>query len=402
MVMALHRNGIRVIMDVVYNHTGGSLEQSNFQLTAPGYFYRTNPDSTWSNASGCGNETASERPMVRRYIAESVKYWAKEYHIDGFRFDLMGIHDVETMNLIRKELDTIDPQIFVYGEGWLAGSSPLPEEQRAVKANVPKMPRIAVFSDEIRDAVKGPWNDGHATAFASGRPGLEESIKYGIAGAINHPGIDYQKVNYTQKAWATEPLQCIDYVSCHDNHTLYDKFVLTCPEASPLQIEKMNKLANAIVLTSQGVPFIHNGAEMLRTKQGVENSFESPDSINQIDWRWKKQHAGVVAYHQGLIALRKAHPVFKLGTSEAVNTRLHFTETEPCVVAYTLDGTGTGDNWKEAFVVFNGNRHAAEVELPAGNWQVYADGNGVYPEGKSLPAKDKVNVEAVSALILAH
>lgn len=402
MVMALHRNGIRVIMDVVYNHTGGANEQSNFHLTAPGYFYRMNPDSTWSNASGCGNETASDRPMMRRYIAESVKYWATEYHIDGFRFDLMGIHDVETMNLVRTELDAISPQIFVYGEGWLAGVSPLPEEQRATKANVQKMPRIAVFSDEIRDAVKGPWNDNHATAFASGRPGLEESIKFGIVGAIAHPGINFQQVNYTQTPWATEPLQCITYVSCHDNHALFDKFAHTCPDATPTEIRDMNKLANAIVLTSQGVPFLHNGVEMLRTKQGVENSYQSPDSINQIDWHWKQQNADVVAYHQGLIALRKAHPLFRLGSAAEVQKRLTFLPTGHCLVGFTLDGTGSADTWQEAFVAFNGNRIAKSLPLPQGQWKVYADGNGVYPEGKPLQQNGEVTLPAVSALILGR
>ncbi len=401
MVMALHTNGIRVIMDVVYNHTGGQNELSNFNLSAPGYYYRTDKDGKYTNSSGCGNETASERPMVRKFIVESVKYWATEYHVDGFRFDLMGIHDVETMNKVRSELDAIDPQIFVYGEGWLAGDSPLPEEKRAIKKNVPLMPRIAVFSDEIRDAVKGPWNDGKATAFASGRPGLEESIKYGVVGAIKHPDIDYSKVNYTQEPWATEPLQCIDYVSCHDNHTLWDKFMLTCPKATQDELVRMNKLSNVIVLTSQGIPFLHNGVEMLRSKKGVENSFESSDSINQIDWNWKYIYKDVVEFHKNLIQLRKAHPAFRLGTAEAVKNNVHFISVnDPCVVAFTVDCTNTADTWSEAFVVYNGSNKAVNIQIPDKNWKVYLDGSTIALEGNPFNAKRMITVPAISAIIL--
>ncbi|HAQ66009.1 MAG TPA: type I pullulanase [Bacteroidales bacterium] len=402
MVLALHKNGIRVIMDVVYNHTGGPNELSNFNLTAPGYFYRMNADSTYSNGSGCGNETASDRPMLRHYITESVKYWAREYHVDGFRFDLMGIHDTETMNMVRRELDAIDPGIFVYGEGWLAGGSPLAEERRATKQNVPKMPRIAVFSDEFRDGVKGAWNDNKATAFASGRPGLEASVRFGIVGAVRHPGVEYSLVNYSREPWAMEPLQCINYVSCHDNQTLWDKFRFTCPDASGEELVRMNKLASAIVLTSQGVPFLHNGVEMLRTKQGVENSFESPDSINQIDWSWKSANKPIVDFHIGLIQLRKAHPAFRLSTAGEVVDRLRFLSSGDCTIAYVINCEGTGDVWKEVFVVFNGNRKAIDIDLPEGSWKVYLDGEKVINEGRHYSGKGKLKVPAISAMVLGR
>jgi len=340
--------------------------------------------------------------MMRQYIVESVKYWVKEYHIDGFRFDLMGIHDIATMNLLRQELDAIDPQILVYGEGWLAGGSPLADELRAVKANVPSMPRIAVFSDELRDGVKGPWNDHKGTAFASGKTGLEESVKFGIVGAINHPGIDYTKVNYSQQPWATEPLQCINYVSCHDNHTLWDKFHFTCPGASFSNLVRMNKLSNAIVLTSQGIPFLHSGVEMLRTKLGVENSYESPDSINQIDWDWKTTHADVVDFHTKLIQLRKAHPVFRLGSAALVAEKLRFLPGSSNVISYLIDGTDTGDTWKEVFVTFNGNPQAVEVDLPHGEWKIIVDGNSVNMEGKPLHQRTKLEIPPISAVVLAR
>lgn len=401
MVMALHRNGIRVIMDVVYNHTGGANELSNFNLIAPGYYYRHNNDSTYSNASGCGNETASERPMMQQYIVESVKYWATEYHIDGFRFDLMGIHDTETMNKVRTALDAISPQIFVYGEGWLAGGSPLAEEKRAIKSNVPKMPRIAAFSDEIRDAVKGPWNDNKATAFASGKPGLEESIKYGVVGGIQHPDIDYAKVNYTQQPWATEPTQCITYVSCHDNHALWDKFKLTCPKATQDELIRMNKLANAIVLTTQGVPFLHNGVEMLRSKKGVENSFESPDSINMINWDWKYLYKDVVEFHKDLIKLRKLHPVLHMGNADNVRNNLRFLNvSEANFVAFSLNGAAVNDSWKEVIILYNGNNKPIAYEVPNKPWKVYLDETKVWFDGKPLITKGRVVVPPISAVIL--
>lgn len=402
MVQSLHREGIRVIMDVVYNHTfttGGS----NFDLTVPGYFYRHNPDGSYSDASGCGNETASEREMVRRYIVESVKFWAREYHVDGFRFDLMGIHDLETMNRVKAELAAVDPTIFVYGEGWTAGDSPLPVEKRAVKVNAPGLKEVAVFSDDLRDALKGSVFEAKEAGFVSGRvEGNGESVKFGIVGAVRHPQIDYDQVLYCKAPYANQPSQVINYVSCHDDWCLVDKLRLSAPaDMRPDEWIKFDKLAQTIVFTSQGVPFMRAGEELLHSKQGVKNSFQSPDSINEIDWSLKARHRDVFDYYRGLIALRKAHPAFRIPTAEGIRTSLRFLETaDPGVIAYTLSGHANGDEWEDILVVFNGNRKAATVDLPAGHWTAVVCDGVIRPEGIATLPGGPTRVEASSALIM--
>ncbi len=368
MVQAFHKNGIRVILDVVYNHVGNPNEQS-FEQTVPGYYFRKNADGSWSNASGCGNETASERPMMRKFMLESVKYWAKEYHLDGFRFDLMGVHDIHTMNLISEELHAMDSTIFIYGEGWTAGDSPLPVEKRAIKQNISKLYGIAAFSDELRDGIKGEWNNLENKGFVSGEPGMEESIKFGIVAAMQHLQIDYKKVIYTDTFWSKSPLQTINYVSCHDNNTLWDKLLISAPESSREERIRMDKLANTIVLTSQGVPFLHAGVEFLRTKLKVENSFDSPDSVNWLDWSLKDKNIEVVNYYESLIALRKAHPAFKMPNSEMVARRLEFLDLEPGVVGYRISGNANGDNWRQIIVLFNANKQSINFPLKQ-TWKV--------------------------------
>ncbi|MBQ5931473.1 MAG: type I pullulanase, partial [Tidjanibacter sp.] len=285
MVKALHDAGIGVVMDVVYNHTYIN-DGSNFSLTVPGYYYRQNEEGDYSNASGCGNETASDRAMVRHYIAESVKYWATEYHIDGFRFDLMAIHDIETMNFIRAELDKINPGITIHGEGWMASSTPLPVEQQANKANGKKFPGIAVFSDDIRDGLRGEWMSAGTGGFASGIVGnrQKESIKFGVVGATEHPQIDYAVVNYSNAPYANHPTEVVNYVSCHDDECLRDKIHQTSSNLSAEQQKRIDLLAQTIVVTAQGVPFIFCGEELYRTKQNIRNTYNQPDEINQIDW----------------------------------------------------------------------------------------------------------------------
>ncbi len=402
MVMALHQAGLGVVMDVVYNHTfdAGS---SNFNQLVPGYYYRQNPDGSYSNASGCGNETASERPMVRQYIIESVKYWAQEYHIDGFRFDLMAIHDIETMNLIRQALGEVNPYILIYGEGWTAGDSPLPYENRALKAHISKMPGIAVFSDDLRDAVKGPWYNDKETGFIGGIPGLEESIKFGIVAATHHPQVNFQAVNYSKAPFASSPEQCINYVSCHDNHTLWDKTRLTIPNATQEELVAINKLAGAIVLTSQGIPFLHNGVEMMRSKKGVENSYNAPDSINQIDWNWKYLYKSAVSFYRQLIAMRKSHPAFRMRSQEEIAKNLEFIETgKPCIVAYTLNGAAVGDSWKRILVIFNGNRHAEQIRIPQGKWKIVLNGDRFMDEPLPYPPIPQLNLLPSAAVIMAE
>ncbi|RMG88094.1 MAG: type I pullulanase [Bacteroidetes bacterium] len=401
MVQALHQAGIGVIMDVVYNHTFDT--QSPFEMLVPGYFYRQDSTGQFSNASGCGNETASERPMMRKFMTESLRHWVETYHVDGFRFDLMGIHDIETMNHIARTLRALKPDILLYGEGWTAGSSPLPDSLRALKHNVPKLEGIAAFSDDLRDAAKGHVFTRDAKAFVSGLPGLEESIKFGIAGASPHPQVDYQKVNYSKAPWAPNPTQCINYVSCHDNHTLWDRLLNSCPEATPEARIEMDKLANTIVLTAQGIPFLHAGVEMLRTKKGVENSFESPDSINQIDWDWKARHAAVVEYYKALIRLRKAHPAFRMTSAEQLRAHLQFLDFQrDNLVGFELVGHPNGDDREAFLVVFNGNTTPQKVTVLRQNWTIIAHNGTLNPDGLGAFPGGPIVLSPHTALILAR
>ncbi|ALD22311.1 type I pullulanase [Hymenobacter sp. DG25A] len=381
MVQRLHRRGLRLVLDVVYNHTANAA-RSSFEQLVPGYYYRHNPDGTLSDAAACGNEVASERPMVRKLIVESVGYWAREYHVDGFRFDLMGILDIRTMRAVRTALDETDHSIFVYGEGWTAGASPLPEAQRAVKANVLKMDRIAAFGDELRDGVKGHYARQTEPGFASGQPGLEESVKFGIVAATRHPQLDYSKVNYSKAPWATTPAQAINYVACHDDRVLWDKLTIANPGASEAELIRMDLLSNTIVFTSQGVPFLPVGDEFLRTKGGSHNSYNLPDNVNQLDWARKAKYLEVFQFYQQLIALRKAHPAFRLPTQELIQQHLVFLPDMPAnTIGYQLQNHAGGDEWGTITVLFNGNPAPAAVAAPAGSYTVVLRGQQINPKG---------------------
>ena len=401
MVQALHKAGIRVILDVVYNHTF-DIEGGNFDRTFPMAYYRYTADGKPSNGSGCGNETASEKPLMRQFILESMKYWATEYHIDGFRVDLMGIHDIETMNLIRKELTAIDPNIFIYGEGWTAGTCAYPTEKLALKAHIKQMPGIAAFSDELRDALRGPFSDDKQAAFLGGIAGFEESIKAGIAGMIAHPQVDYAKVNYTKEAWANEPTQMISYVSCHDDMCLVDRLKASIPEAAydMEEVIRLNQLAQTAVFTSQGIPFMLSGEEMLRDKKGVHNSYNSSDEINHLDWNNLKKYPQVFAYYKGLIQMRKAHPAFRLGSAELVRKHLEFLPTQDCLVAFRLKNHAGGDKWNNIYVVLNGSTNLQSVNIPKGKYTIVAN-NGVIKEaGIGEMEGGEVMIDAQTALIL--
>ena len=392
MVKAFHDAGIGVILDVVYNHTGRT-ENSNFNLENPEYYYRFRDNGSYSDAAACGNETASERKMMRKFMIESVKYWAEEYHLDGFRFDLMGIHDIETMNLLASEVKKINKNAIIYGEGWTAGDSPLPIEKRALKQHTLQMPEIAAFSDDIRDGIKGSVFDELSTGFVNGAKDKEESIKFGIVGSIQHPQINYKDINYSNQPWANHPWQAVNYVSCHDNHTLYDKLVISNPKATEKEIKQMHKLANAIVLTSQGIPFLHAGSEMMRTKFGEHNSYKSVDSINQIDWNLKVKNEDVVNYYQNLIRLRKEHPAFRMTTSKEVQDNLEFLTTDDGFVSYQLKNNANGDSWKTIYVMYNANKTPKKVELTK-KWQVAVLGDSFYFD---TPNSVEKNVEIPSS-----
>ncbi|MGN0047409.1 MAG: type I pullulanase [Bacteroides sp.] len=400
MVQALHRAGIRVVLDVVYNHTFNTSD-SNFERTAPGYFYRHLPDGSFADASGCGNETASNRPMMRKFMVESVKYWMTEYHLDGFRFDLMGIHDIETMNEIRKAAEEIDPTVLIYGEGWAAQAPQMPEDSLAMKANVYRMPGIAAFSDELRDALRGPFNDNKQGAFLAGLPGSEESIKFGIAGAIRHPQVCNDFVNYSKAPWAGQPTQMISYISCHDDMCLVDRLHASVPAITPDELARLDKLAQTAVFTSQGIPFIYAGEEVMRDKKGVHNSFQSPDSVNAIDWSRKALHADVFAYYKSLIQLRKNHPAFRMGDAEQVRTHLEFLPVEGTnVVAYRLKKYAGGDVWEDIIVVLNARKEAAKVTVPEGKYTVVCKDGFISEQGLSILYGPELSVPAQSALIV--
>ena len=403
MVQALHNAGIAVILDVVYNHTY-DIEHSNFQRTYPDYYYRTLSsnlgDISYSNGSGCGNETASEKPMMRKFMIESVKYWYNEFRIDGFRFDLMGCHDIETMNAIRKALDELNPSIFIYGEGWSAGQCALPTERLGVKANIPQMPGIAAFSDEIRDALRGPFDDDTKPGWLGGAPNCEESLKYGIAGGISHPQVDMTKVNYSKQPWATEPTQMLSYVSCHDDMCLVDRLRASIPGITEEELIRLDLLAQTAVFTSQGVPFMLSGEELLRTKKGVHNSFESPDSVNQFDWSNKERYPQVFKYYSDLITLRRNHPAFRLGDAHLVRKHLEFLDAPKGVVAFRLKDYAGRDDWRNIIVILNANRETATVNIPKGMYTIVCKDGEINEQSTNKIFGRRTTVNPQSALIL--
>ena len=338
--------------------------------------------------------------MMRKFMIESVTHWVNEYHIDGFRFDLMGVHDIETMNNLSDALHKINEHIFIYGEGWTAGTSPLPEALRAVKKNVNKLHKIAAFSDDLRDGLHGPYNNINEKGFVSGATGLKESIKFGIVAATQHPQINYSLLNYSKEPWAAGPSQTISYVSCHDDNTLFDRLKLGNPNATEADIIKMDKLSQTIVLTSQGVPFIHSGAEMLRTKKGIANSYNLPDSINEIDWSRKLKYNNVFNYYKGLIALRKSHPAFRMTSTKMIQQHLKFIETaDPLLVIYQLSNYANNDSWKDIILLLNGEAKSKNLTLPAGKWTLVADGN-IINEKSLMQFSGEILLPATTGYIL--
>ena len=376
MVMTLHRAGIRVILDVVYNHCY-SVEGSNFQRTYPEAYFRQR-NGQYCNGSGCGNETASEHTPMRQFMIQSVCYWASEYHVDGFRFDLMGVHDIETMKLIRQALDRIDPGITVYGEPWSAAPCGLEPDRLATKETLVQMPGIGAFGNEMRDAIRGVGS--RAGWLAAGRGGVER-IKLGIVGGIDHPQVKMQQASYCGRSWALEPWQHVSYVSCHDNLCLFDSLKASFPQADMPTLIRLGLLAQTPVLLGQGTPFLYAGEEVLRTKQGVDNSYRSPDSVNQIDWGNMSRHPEVFLYYRGLIRLRHEHKAFRMGSSELVRRHLRFLNTRGGVVAFALDGDAVGDSWPLIYVVLNPYRRPVRLHIPSGHYTVVCRQGRVDPDG---------------------
>ena len=393
MVQALHKAGFRVILDVVYNHTTDA-SKTGFERTMPGYFYRMNEDGSFCNGSGCGNETASEQEMFRKYMIESLEWWMKEYHIDGFRFDLMAIHDIDTMNEISERLHAVDPNVVIYGEGWAAMAPAYPAEKIALKDNTYMLDRIGAFSDNIRDALRGPLDCSNA-GFMDGVKGNKANVEFGIVGGIEHPQVSV-------KAWTANPLQHVSYASCHDDHCLRDRLE-EATKASEKDRLRMVKLAQTTVYTSQGIPFIFNGEELYRHKQGVKNSYNQPDEINAIDWTYKTKYNDLVKYYSELAAIRHAHPGFCLGDPELVREKLQFIEVaDPNVVAFRINGLEGIDEAKSLTVVLNGSKKNVKVEIPQGNYIVLAENGYADADGFGAYSGNYCAAAATSATILAE
>jgi len=386
MIQALHNAGIRVIMDVVYNHTYDVMGCSLGRVV-PKYFYRLNEDGSYANGSGCGNETASDKAMMRQFMVESVCYWAREYHIDGFRFDLMGIHDQETMRQIRAALDKIDPTILTYGEGWAAMSPAYPYEELAMKQWTYKMPRVGAFSDDIRNALIGSPFD-HERGFASGKGACKQDVMRGLIACPE---------------WSGEPMQHVSYITCHDNYCLRDRIEVSAGEEPERIRIRMNELAQTAVLVSQGMSFLYGGEELYRTKRGIDNSYQSPDSINIIPWENQINERDLLRYYCEMIAIRRAHKGFRLGSAEAVQEHVEFLPTEDeHLIIYRIKNLEGIDTAKSLLVLLNGGEKAVETDIPESIYTVLAHDGEAKASGLGEYAGKSVRVEAYSATILAE
>ena len=373
MVQGLHENGLGVVMDVVYNHTYAL--DSNLNRVVPYYYYRYNALGSASNGSGCGNETASERAMFRKYMVDSVVYWLTEYHLDGFRFDLMALHDLETMQAIEQAVHAINPKALIYGEGWTGGTTTLNGSKQASQANSKLITAsegaaggVAVFNDAIRDGLKGSVFDAKATGYINGSPskGNANQVLFGLRGGAKTAGT----------GWRVEDNMVINYMSCHDNHTLWDKLTISCPGESTDNLLAMNRLGAAAVLLSRGTPFFLAGEEFLRSKDGDHNSYNSSDAVNNLDWEFKADQTAMIEWYKKLIAIRKEYSFLK--TAEVEGELL---DENALAVTWTRDGETVG------LAVFNPNGDM-DFELPEGTWKAVLGGTGNLSGTVRVGAKD--------------
>lgn len=390
MIEALHRKGIRVMMDVVYNHVY-IRELSSFRKIVPGYFFRYNEMGLPSNGTGVGNDIASERLMVRKFILDSIQYWIKEYNVDGFRFDLMGILDIDTMNAIRVMIDKINPTILLIGEGWNL-NTPIPDTQKATIMNADKMPRIAHFNDIFRDTVKGSIFNLQEKGFISGNDKKKEPLRELLAGSIT--------LTVGTKGMFESPTQTVNYVECHDNHTLWDKLQLTNPEESEEIRKRRESLAIAMVLFSQGIPFLHSGIEFFRTKYGEGNSYNLPDDINQLDWIRKSMYEDHISFVRTLISIRKSHPAFRFTTLEQIKKHYNWLSTPPGLAGYMLDHLQGIDTWSKIMVFFNNSLTIQLYSLLNDeDWYVAVDGDQASEQGLRT-IKNKIIIKPLSTAVL--
>lgn len=398
MVQSLHKKGIRVVMDVVYNHTSDQGE-SSFNKIVPGYYYRIKDDGTYSNGSACGNEVASERAMARKFIVDSVVYWAKEYHVDGFRFDLMGLIDLETMNLIRKELNQVDESIYIYGEGWTGGDT-ISGNQMAESENAGAMPGIAVFSNVFRRGIQ---------KYVSGifeEENTKNSVLFGVVGATAQ-----EITKETMGSWTKDPVQCINYASCHDGYTLWDLIRQNCSSESEEMWEKRNKLSAAVVMTVQGVPFIQSGEEMRRSKVAQDdpekiygNSYSAGDFVNSIKWNDISEYRELAAYYKGLMEFRKDHKGLSYETAGEIQKNMRFLETdEENVIAYTVVEEENLILENKICIIYNPNMEEASAMLPKGKWKVFINGEQAGTEELAvLSGGREISVPGIESLVLVR
>jgi len=390
MIQSFHTHGLCVNMDVVYNHIY-KIEESSFHGIFPGYYFRYKDDGTPWNGSACSNDTASEHLMMRKFIKDSVLYWAQEYHLDGFRFDLMGLHDITTINELRAELNNLDRPIMMYGEGWNLDTG-LDSSEKAQIANAFKTPIVGYFNDIIRDALKGAVFLEEDFGFVSGKNGLEETIKHCVVGGVKIDGFNNPHFSSLE--------QSINYVSCHDNHTLWDKLLVSAKNATESEILDMHKLALAIIITAQGIPFIHSGCEFCRTKNGIENTFSSPDYINWMDWERKLNFASVVDYVRELIRLRKYHLAFRFSDASKLNNHISFINSPKNTVAFILKDNANGDKWKDILIIYNANRYDVNMYLPEGQWNLIGNKHTVELKSLANNISGNFNVNSIGIAIL--
>lgn len=393
-IQAMHNQGLRVNMDVVYNHV---YTASNFsqELIVPGYWFRTDESGNLTNGSGCGNDVASERPMVRKFIVDSVKYWASEYNLDGFRFDLMGLMDIQTINEVSAELKKIDSTIIIIGEGWDMGT--LPADLRANQKNISKLNNVAHFNDQIRDGLKGSVFTPADPGWATGKLTARSDVTAGIVGNTEH------SIDMAAK-WITQsPAQSVNYVESHDNLALADKITASVKGVTPAGIAQLSHFATSIAFLAQGVPFMQAGQEFLRSKNGDENSYKSSDEINSLKWSTKARNATTTKYFQGLIALRKAHPAFRMSSAAAVKANLKFIPTTNDVIIYTLNGKAVKDSAKLIVVIHNPNPGATSVTLPnKGKWSVVVKGSVAGTKAIETLSASKVSVAGQTTMVLTQ
>jgi pullulanase len=392
LIRTVQEQGIRVILDVVYNHVYDR-ENSSFEKLVPGYFFRHDEFGTASNGTGVGNDIASERLMVRKFILDSIQFWIQEYAIDGLRFDLMGILDVDTMNAVRDLVDLLDPSFLIIGEGWDL-NTPLSLEKKATIHNQKHLQRIGQFNDRFRDAIKGSTFHLQDKGYVLGNPSKVTQAKQVISGSIG--------LTELEKGIFLEPSQTVNYIESHDNHTMWDKFVKIGNEKEDV-LRKYHRLATTILLLSQGIPFLHSGQEFFRTKNGDGNSYRSPDSTNWIDWVRKQTFLNDVLFIKGLIKLRKSHQAFRLRTKNQIRNHFEWLPIQEPLLGYCLKDVLAYGEWSELIVIFNPLNATQTIEITQqGEWHILVNHEKAGATSIQVLKQNQINLEPISTLVIGR